>query len=95
LFHHYRVEENGLLNYVNLIIATGQNNIAMNRTVAQIAKHYIQDTRQIPEGVLNRIEHGIRCFDPCLSCSTHALGMMPLDISLWAADGQLIDRVVR
>jgi NAD-reducing hydrogenase large subunit len=95
LFHHYRVEENGLLNYVNLIIATGQNNIAMNRTVAQIAKHYIQDTRQIPEGVLNRIEHGIRCFDPCLSCSTHALGMMPLDLSLWAADGQLIDRVVR
>lgn len=95
LFHHYRVDDNGLLNYVNLIIATGQNNIAMNRTVAQIAKHYIKDGRQIPEGMLNRIEHGIRCFDPCLSCSTHALGMMPLDVSLWSPDGQLLDRVVR
>ena len=95
LFHHYRIDENGLLNYVNLIIATGQNNIAMSRTVAQIAKHYIKDTRHIPEGLLNRIEHGIRCFDPCLSCSTHALGMMPLDVSLWSQDGQLVDQVIR
>ena len=81
LFHHYQVDENGLLTKVNLIIATGQNNLAMNRTVTQIAKHYIHGP-QIPEGVLNRVEAGIRAFDPCLSCSTHAVGQMPLHVQL-------------
>jgi NAD-reducing hydrogenase large subunit len=66
LFHHYTVDENGLIQQVNLIIATGQNNLAMNQTIAQIAKHYIQGT-EISEGLLNRVEAGIRCFDPCLS----------------------------
>ena len=86
LFHHYHVDKDGLIRRVNLIIATGQNNLAMNRTVAQIAAHYIQ-VPQIPEGVLNRLEAGIRAFDPCLSCSTHAVGAMPLHVQLVAADG--------
>jgi NAD-reducing hydrogenase large subunit len=94
LFHHYQVDENGLLEKVNLIIATGQNNLAMNKTVAQIAKHYIHGS-DIPEGLLNRVEAGIRCFDPCLSCSTHAAGQMPLHLQLIAADGQLLDEVYR
>lgn len=94
LFHHYQVDRNGLLTRVNLIIATGQNNLAMNRTVTQIARHYIRG-RDIPEAMLNRVEAGIRCFDPCLSCSTHALGSMPLAIELRSADGQLLDRRVR
>jgi NAD-reducing hydrogenase large subunit len=94
LFHHYQVDENGLLEKVNLIIATGQNNLAMNKTVAQIAKHYIHGP-EIPEGFLNRVEAGIRCFDPCLSCSTHAAGQMPLHLQLIAADGQLLDEVYR
>ncbi|WP_413200457.1 Ni/Fe hydrogenase subunit alpha [Nostoc piscinale] len=94
LFHHYRVDENGLLQKVNLIIATGQNNLAMNRTVAQIARHFIQGN-DIPEGMLNRVEAGIRAFDPCLSCSTHAAGQMPLQIQLIAADGNIINQVWR
>jgi NAD-reducing hydrogenase large subunit len=94
LFHHYEVDQNGVLKKVNLIIATGQNNLAMNRTVAQIAKHYIRG-RQIPEGLLNRVEAGIRAFDPCLSCSTHAVGKMPLAIALYAADGTLLDEARR
>lgn len=94
LFHHYRVDENGLLQKVNLIIATGQNNLAMNRTVAQIARHFIQGT-EIPEGMLNRVEAGIRAFDPCLSCSTHAAGQMPLQIQLVAADSTIINQVWR
>ena len=61
----------------------------MNRTVAQIARHYIQGP-QIPEGVLNRLEAGIRAFDPCLSCSTHALGKCP-PLSWWRADGTILD----
>ena len=75
---------------VNLIIATGQNNGAMNRTIGQIAHHYLSGS-QLSEGLLNRVEAGIRCFDPCLSCSTHAAGQMPLVVQLLAADGALLD----
>ncbi|NER29949.1 MAG: Ni/Fe hydrogenase subunit alpha [Symploca sp. SIO1C4] len=94
LFHHYQVNENGLIEKVNMIIATGQNNLAMNKTVAQIAKHYIHGS-EIPEGMLNRVEAGIRAFDPCLSCSTHAMGQMPLHIQLLGANGALLDEVWR
>ena len=94
LFHHYQVDDNGLIQKVNLIIATGQNNLAMNKTVAQIAKHYLQGT-EITEGMLNRVEAGIRAFDPCLSCSTHAAGQMPLHVQLVGADGNVLNEVYR
>jgi NAD-reducing hydrogenase large subunit len=94
LFHHYQVDENGLIKKVNLLIATGQNNLAMNRTVAQIARYYVQGS-VIPEPMLNRVEAGIRAFDPCLSCSTHADGRMALQATLLAADGKVLDYVER
>jgi NAD-reducing hydrogenase large subunit len=94
LFHDYTVDANGLLQKVNLIVATGQNNLAMNRTVAQIAKHYVHG-KDIPEPMLNRIEHGIRCYDPCLSCSTHAVGQMPLHVQLIAPDGTVLNELAR
>jgi NAD-reducing hydrogenase large subunit len=94
LFHHYQVDANGLIRRANLIIATGQNNLAMNRTVAQIARHFIQGS-QIPEAMLNRVEAGIRAFDPCLSCSTHAAGQMALQVTLLGADGRVLDQVGR
>jgi len=94
LFHDYTVDRNGILKKVNLIIATGQNNLAMNRTVAQIARHYVRSA-EIPEAMLNRIEHGIRCYDPCLSCSTHAMGQMPLHIKLIGPDGRVLDEKTR
>jgi NAD-reducing hydrogenase large subunit len=94
LFHHYQVDKNGLIQKVNLLIATGQNNLAMNRTVAQIARHYVRGPK-IPEGVLNRLEAGVRAFDPCLSCSTHALGTMPLIVRLVAPGGAVLDEVRR
>ncbi|MBX7212605.1 MAG: Ni/Fe hydrogenase subunit alpha [Thermoflexales bacterium] len=97
LFHHYHVDENGLIKKVNLIVATGNNNLAMNRTVKQIAQHYIKDIKggKIPEGLLNRVEHGIRCYDPCLSCSTHAFGAMPMKVEVVAADGRVLAEQVR
>ena len=97
LFHHYRVDEQGLITRVNLIIATGQNNLAMNLTVLQIAREVLPDPvpASIPEALLNRIEAGIRCFDPCLSCSTHAAGAMPIRLELRAADGRLLAEQVR
>ncbi len=97
LFHHYNVDENGLIEKVNLIIATGQNNLAMNKAITQIAKHYIHGVNgdEVPEGFLNRVEAGIRCFDPCLSCSTHAAGQMPLHIEFVAPDGSILNEVYR
>ena len=93
LFHDYTVDRDGLIQKMNLVIATGQNNLAMNRTVAQIARHYIHGT-DIPEAMLNRIEHGIRCYDPCLSCSTHALGQMPMRVELIGPDGTRLNEIV-
>ncbi|MGA4579649.1 Ni/Fe hydrogenase subunit alpha [Limisphaera sp. VF-2] len=94
LFHDYTVDRHGILQRVNLIIATGQNNLAMNRTVAQIARHYVRGI-PVPEAVLNRIEHGIRCFDPCLSCSTHAAGRMPLLVRVLGPNGELLQELRR
>ncbi|NND84188.1 MAG: Ni/Fe hydrogenase subunit alpha, partial [Acidimicrobiia bacterium] len=91
LFHEYQVDADGLLTNVNMIIATGQNNLAMNATVHQIASEWI-DGPEIPEGVLNRLEAGIRAFDPCLSCSTHAIGEMPMVVDLVGTDGETICR---
>ncbi len=94
LIHHYQVDENGLIERVNLVIATGHNNLAMNKGVLQVAKHYVQGDK-LEQGVLNRVEAVIRAFDPCLSCSTHALGEMPLQVQLLGPDGRVLDEQVR
>ncbi len=94
LFHHYRVDEDGLVQWANLVIATGHNNLAMNRGVREVARRYIRGDR-LDEGMLNRVEAVIRCFDPCLSCSSHAIGQMPLKIQLLGPDGSVLDEVMR
>lgn len=94
LFHDYTVDRDGLLRKVNLIVATGQNNLAINRTVAQIARHFIRDG-QVSEALLNRVEHGVRCYDPCLSCSTHAVGQMPMQVRVVSPDGSLLQEITR
>lgn len=94
LFHDYEVDDNGIIQRLNLLIATGQNNLAMNRTIRQLAGAFIKGG-QFSEGILNRIEHGIRAYDPCLSCATHAYGRMPLRLQLLAPDGTLLDQLAR
>jgi NAD-reducing hydrogenase large subunit len=94
LIHHYKVDENGLITWANLVIATGHNNAAMNRGILQTARHYVQGDR-IGDGMLNRVEAVVRTFDPCLSCSTHAVGRMPLSVELRAPDGSLVREVRR
>jgi NAD-reducing hydrogenase large subunit len=94
LIHHYHVDEHGLITRANLIIATGHNNLAINRGILQVARQFVQ-SEKIQEGALNRVEAVVRAFDPCLSCSTHAFGQMPLRLQLLAADGALIDQVTR
>jgi NAD-reducing hydrogenase large subunit len=94
LMHHYRVDDDGLVEWVNLVIATGHNNMAMNRSVRQVARHHVKGDK-LQEGMLNRVEAVIRCYDPCLSCSTHALGEMALEIDLLSPDGEVLDSVRR
>lgn len=94
LIHHYRINEDGLITYANLIIATGHNSLAMDRGVLQVAKRFVNGAH-LQESMLNRVEAVIRAYDPCLSCSTHAVGQMPLEINLVAPDGAVIDTVRR
>jgi NAD-reducing hydrogenase large subunit len=90
LLHHHRVDRDGIVAWANLVIATGHNNLAMNKSVAQVARHYVKADR-LTEPMLNRVEAVIRCYDPCLSCSTHAIGQMPLHLQLLAPDGTVLD----
>ncbi len=94
LIHHYRINPQGLMTWMNLIIATGHNNLAMNRGVKQVAQRYV-DGNQLQEGMLNRVEALIRCYDPCLSCASHAMGQMPLRIELRDAAGRIVDELQR
>ncbi len=92
LIHHYKVTEQGAMKWSNLIVATGHNNLAMNRSVEQVALHFV-DGNNLKEGMLNRVQAVVRAYDPCLSCSTHALGQTPLRIELVAADGTVLDEI--
>lgn len=94
LFHHYRIDRNGLIQWANLLIATGHNSMAMNKGVLQVARQFIHG-ETIEEGMLNRVEAVIRTFDPCLSCSTHAFGKMPLQVQLLDPQGVVITEVKR
>jgi NAD-reducing hydrogenase large subunit len=94
LIHHYKVDPQGMITWANMIIATEHNNIAYNKAITQVAKKYVKG-KHLHEGMLNRVEAVIRAFDPCLSCATHALGSMALDVQLLDAEGNLIDRIIR
>jgi NAD-reducing hydrogenase large subunit len=94
LIHHYKTDPNGMLTKVNLIVATGHNNWAMSNSVEMVAKTYV-DGKKLTEGMLNRVEAAIRAYDPCLSCSTHAIGAMPMVIELVEPDGTVVDRISR
>jgi NAD-reducing hydrogenase large subunit len=97
LFHHYWTNRDGKLERVNLIVATGHNNWAMSKAVDSVAKTYIhnQNGNKIPEGLLNRVEAAIRAYDPCLSCSTHAIGQMPMMIEVVDATGVVVNTLRR
>ncbi len=92
LIHHYRVNEDGLVTFCNLIVSTTNNNQAMNEAIRAVATQFL-DGRELTEGLLNHIEVALRAYDPCLSCATHALGEMPLEVELVGVDGALVSRV--
>ncbi len=92
LIHHYKVDDNGAMTWANLIVATGHNNLAISRGVLQVARRFV-DGNRIQEGALNRVSALVRAYDPCLSCSTHALGMVPVVLELQGPGGELLDEV--
>src|SRR5262249_56888608 len=94
LFKHWWGGEGGVRNEATLRPPTGQPPRGMTAAATQTARHYVKG-REVPEPVLNRIEAGIRAFDPCLSCSTHAFGAMPLHLELVDSDGTVLDEVRR
>jgi NAD-reducing hydrogenase large subunit len=94
LWHHYWVDESGVVEKVNLLVATGHNNYAMSRAVEEVAKQYIKGD-SVTEGALNRVEAAIRAYDPCLSCSTHALGRMPMEVTVYDASGNRVQTARR
>lgn len=93
LFHHYRINEHDLIEMANLIVSTTHNNEPMNKAVELVAKERMNGHEKISEGMLNAVETAIRAYDPCLSCATHALGKMPLQIELYDAKDCLMDQM--
>ncbi|MBI3902462.1 MAG: Ni/Fe hydrogenase subunit alpha [Nitrosomonadales bacterium] len=94
LIHHYKVDEHDQITRCNLIVSTTHNNQSMNEAIRQVARRYL-DGRKLTEGLLNHIEVAIRAFDPCLSCATHALGKMPLEVELVDAEGTRVNVLAR
>ena len=92
LIHHYKVNDDGAMTWANLIVATGHNNLAIGRGITQVAKRFV-DGNKIQEGALNRVSALVRAYDPCLSCSTHAQGTVPMLLQLVGPDGQLLDEL--
>lgn len=92
LFHHYKINEQDQIEMCNLIVSTTNNNEPMNLAVNQVAVREMTDKKEITEGMMNAVEVAIRAYDPCLSCATHALGQMPLEIALYDSKNRLIDK---
>ncbi|MBM3304600.1 MAG: Ni/Fe hydrogenase subunit alpha [Candidatus Aminicenantes bacterium] len=95
LFHHYQVNDNDQITMANLIVSTTNNNEPMNRAVHWVAEKVLAGNPEITEGMLNRVEVAIRAYDPCLSCATHAVGRMPLEVTLLDGDDNVLQRKVR
>jgi NAD-reducing hydrogenase large subunit len=94
LFHHYQVDENDIVTKANLIVSTTSNNMGMNESVRQVAAEYLSG-QELTEPLLNNLEVAIRAYDPCLSCATHAIGKMPLQVELLDGDGNVVDLLTR
>jgi NAD-reducing hydrogenase large subunit len=94
LIHHYKADTDGKITSANLIVSTTNNNEAINRSVKQVAATYLNG-HEITEGLLNHIEVAIRAYDPCLSCATHAIGDMPLIVTLQNAQGSVLAQRIK
>ena len=91
LFHHYKINEDDQITMANLIVSTTNNNEPMNRAVNDVANKMMTGKKEITEGMKNAVEVAIRAYDPCLSCATHSIGKMPLDITMYNSNNEVLD----
>jgi F420-non-reducing hydrogenase large subunit len=96
LIHHYWADEKGIAKKINLIVATGHNNAAIDMSIRDAAKGVIKGDGEVPEPLLNMVEMAFRAYDPCLACATHSMpGQMPLIVNLRDKDGNIVDTIRR
>jgi NAD-reducing hydrogenase large subunit len=95
LFHHYEINDDDQIKLCNLIVSTTNNNEPMNLAVNHTANSFMNGQREITEGMMNAVEVAIRAYDPCLSCATHAIGQMPLEVTVYGNDNQIIDHKIK
>ncbi len=94
LFHDYQIDDNDIVTKANLIVSTTSNNMGMNESVRQVAAEYLSG-EELTEPLLTNLEVAIRAYDPCLSCATHAVGKMPLQVELINAEGNCVDKLIK
>ncbi|MDH5364542.1 MAG: nickel-dependent hydrogenase large subunit, partial [Dehalococcoidia bacterium] len=96
LYHHYQTDKRGIVQKVNLIVATGNNHAAMCMSVKKAAQAVIKKGKEITEPLLNMVEMAFRAYDPCMACATHFLpGQMPLEVIIRDSEGNEIKRLKR
>jgi F420-non-reducing hydrogenase large subunit len=94
LIHHYQTDENGIVQKVNLIVATAHNYPAMNMSIQKAAQKLITGGKVVTEGLLNMVEMAFRAYDPCMACATHTLpGYMPLEVVIYDSKGEMVEKV--
>ncbi len=95
LFHHYEINDDDQVTLANLIVSTTNNNEPMNKAVNHTANAMLNGHAEITEGMMNAVEVAIRAYDPCLSCATHALGKMPLEITMINSNNKIVDQKIK
>jgi len=95
LFHHYEIDSDDRITLANLIVSTTNNNQPMNTAVNLTAKSFMNGKAEITEPMMNAVEVAIRAYDPCLSCATHALGQMPLEMTIVNKNNEILDRKIK
>ncbi len=95
LIHHFETDEDGLIEAANLVVATVQNNPAMEEGVRRVVEEHVESPEDLDDLLLNRLEMVIRAYDPCLSCASHAVGVgrYPLVVEAVTRDGEVLARV--
>jgi F420-non-reducing hydrogenase large subunit len=95
LIHHYKTDEKGILEKVNLIVATVHNSPAICLSIKKAAQSLIKNN-VVNDGLLNQVEMAFRAYDPCLACATHtASGEMPLIVEVFNKKKELIKKLVQ
>jgi len=96
LTHHYWTDEKGLVEKVNIVVGTTNNNAAICMSLKKAAQGLIKKGVEADQGILNMIEMAFRAYDPCFSCATHHLpGEMPMVVNFRSPDGDILRSIKR